>query len=142
MVHLYQAELKACRKKRDESKADLRRDISKLVSLPFPTADTPMREVLGINALLEAISGPASEIKLHEIKGRPHNLQEAVAHATEVEAVIEANNRKSCQRRWYVRVLGSVEDDLAEDIKNLQADLAKTQKELKEAQKDVGGRRM
>ena len=38
-------------------------------------------------------------------------------------------------------MLGSVEDDLADKTKKLQADLAKTQKELKEAWRDVGGKK-
>ena len=34
-------------------------------------------------------------------------------------------------------MLGSVEDDLAEEVKKLRADLAKIQKELKEAERDA-----
>ena len=45
--------------------------------------------------MLEALPGPASEMKLHVIKARPGTLQEAVAHATEVDAVIEAEFRKT-----------------------------------------------
>ena len=72
-------------------------------------------------------------MKLHVVKGRPRNLQEAIAHATEVDAVMETDNRKSSQRTRDVRGLGSGEDDLAEELKKLQADLARTQ----EAQRDV-----
>ena len=77
--------------------ADLRRDIAKLVRLAFPFADTPTREVTGINAFFEALPGPASEMKLYVIKGRPCNLQEAVAHVTEVDVVVEVDNRKERQ---------------------------------------------
>ena len=61
---------------------DLGRDVAKLVWLAYPTADAATREVIGINSFLEALPGPAFEMKLHVIKGRPRTLQEAVAHAT------------------------------------------------------------
>ena len=57
MVHVHQAELKARKKKGDESMGDLGRDIAKLVRLAYPTADTATREVIGINAFLEALPG-------------------------------------------------------------------------------------
>lgn len=141
LVHLYQAELKARRKKGDESMVDLGRDLAKLVRLAYPTADTTTREVIGINAFLEALPGPASEMKLHVIKGRPRNLQEAVAHATEVDAVIEAESRKTSRRRGDVRMVGSEKEDLRDEMEKLKKDLEKTQSELREAKRDAGGRK-
>ena len=137
MVHLYQAELKARRRKPDESMVDLGRDIAKLVRLAYPTADPSTRDVIGINSFLEALPGPASEMKLHVIKGRPRNLQEAVAHATEVDAVMEAESRKSSRKRGDVRMVGSVETDLGEEIRKLKSDLTKTQEELASARREM-----
>ena len=137
MVHLYQAELKARRRKPDESMVDLGRDIAKLVRLAYPTADPSTRDVIGINSFLEALPGPASEMKLHVIKGRPRNLQEAVAHATEVDAVMEAESRKSSRKRGDVRMVESVETDLVEEIKKLKSDLTKTQEELASARRGM-----
>ena len=54
--------------------ADLGRDIAKLVRLAYLTADTATRDVIGINAFLEALPGPASKMKLCVIKGGPHNF--------------------------------------------------------------------
>ena len=68
-VHLYQAELKARKKKSTETISDLGRDIGKMVRLAYPTADQNTREVIGINSFLDALPGPASEMKLHVIKG-------------------------------------------------------------------------
>ena len=76
--------------------------MAKLVRLAYPTADAATREVIGINSFLEALPGSVSKMKLHVIKGRPHTLQEAVAHATEVDAVIEAESRKTSWRRGDV----------------------------------------
>ena len=66
-----------------------------MVHQAYPTADTATREIIGIN-FLENLPRPASEMKLHiKIKGRPWILQEAVAHATEVDAVVEDKNKKT-----------------------------------------------
>ena len=140
LVHLYQAELKARRKKGDESMVDLGRDIAKLVRLAYPTADTATREVIGINAFLEALPGPASEMKLHVIKGRPRNLQEAVAHATEVDAVMEAEQRRTSRKRGDVRMVGA-EDGMQSEVERLRKDLEKAKSELREVKKEAGRRR-
>ena len=73
---------------------DLLRDVAKFVRLAYPTADAAIGEVIGINSFLEALPGPASEMKLYIIKERPPTLQEAVVHATKVDAVIEAEWQK------------------------------------------------
>ena len=62
LVHLYQAELKARKKKGDESMADLRRDVARLVRIAYPSVDGFTREVIGINAFLDALPGPALDI--------------------------------------------------------------------------------
>ena len=67
LVYLYQAEFKVNKKKTDETMANLGRDIAKLVPQAYPKADTATREVIGINAFLEALPRPASEMKLHLI---------------------------------------------------------------------------
>ena len=108
------------------------------------TADVATREVIGINSFLEALPGLASEMKLHVFKGRPHTLQEAVAHAMEVDAVIEAESRKT-SRRGDVRMVEPADEDLRQEMKRLKEDLVQTKKELKEAQQEgktrKGGRR-
>ena len=145
LVHLHQAELKARKKKPEESMVDLGRDIAKLVRLAYPTADTPTREVIGINSFLEALPGPASEMKLHVIKGRPRNLQEAVAHATEVDAVIEAENKRSSRRRGDVRMVEPADDKLQKELEDLKKLFEKTKLELQSAKSESdrrkGGRR-
>ena len=59
---------------------------------------------------------PASEMKLHVSKGRPQTLQEAVAYATEVNAVVEAENKKIHCRKG----VGSTKDHLTEEVKKLK----------------------
>ena len=137
LIHLHQAELKARRKKPDESMVDLGRDVARLVRLAYPTADVATREVIGINTFLESLPGPATEMRLHVIKGRPRSLQEAVAHATEVDAVIEADNRKTSRKRGDVRMVRSSEEESVPEtmgVEKLKKELEKTQNELKEVQ--------
>ena len=59
LVQFYQAELKASKKKTEESMADLGKDVAKSVKLAYPEADAATREVIGINSFLEALPGPA-----------------------------------------------------------------------------------
>ena len=102
-------------------------------------------EVIGINSFLKALPGPASEMKLHVIKGRPCTLQEAVTYATEVDAVIEAESRKTSRRRGDARMVEPADEDLKQEVKWLKEDLVQIRKELKEAQRKgktrKGGRR-
>ena len=57
------------------------------------------------------------------IKGRPHTLQEAVAHTTEVDAVIEAESRKTSQRRGDVRMVEPADKEVQQEVKQLKEDL-------------------
>ena len=124
LVHLHQAELKSRRKKADETMGELGRDIAKLVRQAFPMADSATRDVIGINSFLDALPGAASDMKLHVIKGRPRNLQEAVAHATEVDAVMEADNMRSSKKRGDVRMVGAPDaGDMREEVNRLIASL-------------------
>lgn len=132
LVHLHQAELKARKKKGDESMADLGRDVARLVRLAYPTADAATREIVGINSFLDALPGPALEMKLHVIKGRPRTLQEAVAHATEVDAVMAADSRR-IGRRGEVREVTPVvgEEDKLASLERQCAELKRLTEDLK-----------
>ena len=49
--------------------ADLGQDVGRLVRLAYLSADGSTREIIGVNAFLDALPGPATEIKLHVIWG-------------------------------------------------------------------------
>ena len=110
--------------------ANLERDVAKLIWLTYSTAHSATREVIGINAFLEALPSPASCFLFHVIKERPQTFQEAVAYAIEVDAVVEAESRNAPWRKGDCRIVGSSEENLAEE-----EDLAKTKDELRNAQK-------
>ena len=48
-----------------------------------------------------------------------------MAHATEVDAVMEAENKKTTRKRGAVQVVGSMEEDPLEEIKKLKGELEK-----------------
>ena len=130
-VHLYQAELKARKRKPGESLSELGRDVARLIRLAYPTADVTTRETIGIKAFLEAIPGPAIEVKLNVIRGRPSTILEAVALALEVDALMEAESSKKAVRPGHVHALdkGEAEQiakltDLVEQLSRQVQDLA------------------
>ena len=120
-LHLYQAELKSRQRKPGESLTSLGRDIARMVRFAYPTADDGTRETIGINAFLDALPGSAMEIRLHVVKGRPRTLQQAVAYAMEVDAVLEAEARRGhAPRRGNVKV---TEDADASTLSQLRVEL-------------------
>ena len=145
-VHTYMAELKARKRKPHESLASLGRDIAWLVRMAYPQADPVTRDTIGINALLDALPGPALETRLHIIRGQPTTLQEAVAYAMEVDSVIESAGIKAPVRRGQVNQLDSESSgstgkselkQMAEAIKRLQAEI----ESLKKGTQDVRPKR-
>ena len=70
-------------------------DLGRLVQLAYPQADTATRETLALNAFLDTRPGPAIETQIHVIKGRPRTLQEVLACATEIDAVLQVTDART-----------------------------------------------
>jgi len=123
-VQTFLSELKSRRRKPNEPLPELGRSIARLVRLAYPDTDPGTRETLGINAFMDAQPGPAVEIRLHVIRGQPKTLQEAVALAMEVDAVLASAQVKPPTRRAVHRVdeMGSpgVEDPFVSSMKQLE----------------------
>ena len=128
-VHMHMAELKARKRKPNETLADLGRDIARLTRLAYPSADQATRETIGINAFLDSLPGPAIEIRLHVVKGHPNTLQEAVAYATEVDVIMESHG--SGTRRSNVRMVGDP-DAGAESITSALKGFSESMKRMEE----------
>ena len=64
-----------------------------------------------------------------------------MAHATEVDAVIEAESRKTFRTRGDVRMMEPADKELQQEVKCLQEDLMQTSNEFKEAQWEVKPKR-
>ena len=108
-VQIYLAGLKIRKRKANEPLPELGHDIA------YPLADQAIRETIGINAFINAMPGPAIEIQLHIICGQPKSLQEAVADALEVDAVLEASKPKAPSRRAQVQQMDYEKPADAED---------------------------
>lgn len=128
-VHLHMAELKARKRKPSESLANLGRDIARLVRLAYPGADQPTRETIAINSFLDSLPGPAIEIRLHVIRGHPKTLQEAVAFALEIDALMESQG--VTPKRSNVRAL----DGETTEVQKLADAIKKLEKRLDERDK-------
>ena len=132
-VHLHMAELKARKRKPNESLAMLGRDIARLTRLAYPTADQATRETIAINAFLDSFPGPAIEIRLHVIKGHPRTLQEAVAYALEVDALMESQGLTP--KRTNLRMVGGAEEPAVTvtELQKVAAALQRLEKRVDEA---------
>ena len=129
-VHMYMAELKARKRRPNESLADLGRDIARLTRLAYPNADQATRETIGINAFLDSLPGPAIEIRLHVMKGQPATLQEAMAFAMEVDVIMESHGAKS--KRSNIRMVGEEdpEESTAKELRMMAEALKKLEKRV------------
>ena len=133
-VHLYMAELKARKRHPGESLVLLGRDIARLTRLAYPAADQVTRETIAINAFLDALPGPAIEIRLHVMKGHPKTLQQAIAYAMEVDTIMESQG--VTPKRSNVRMVGdSPSSDTEEEIQKLSELVRKLQQRLDDCEK-------
>ena len=139
-VHTYLAELKCRKRKPNETLACLGRDIARLVRLAYPQADQATKDTIGINALLDALPGPAIETRLHILRGQPATLQEAVAFAMEVDSVIESTGMKAPVRRGQVNQVDSEGSDSAE-LKCLAEALKRLESKIESMKRDSRGNR-
>ena len=57
-----------------------------------------------------------------------------MAHATEVDALIEAESLKTSRQRGEVRMVEPVDKELCQKVKKLKEDLVKTRKDLRDTQ--------
>jgi hypothetical protein len=133
LIHLHQAELKGRRRKPHESLGELGRDIGKKIRLAFPGADMATREYMGISHFVEAFAGTDSELRLHVIKAHPTTLEEAIGVATEIDAVLQAENlNHPSRRRGDVRVVsdGTYEDDFRSEMRKMKEELEAARREL------------
>lgn len=127
-VHLYMAELKARKRRPEESLVDLGRDVARLTRLAYPHADTATRETIGINAFLDSMPGPAIEIRLHVIKGHPATLQEAIAYAMEVDVILES--QRTSAKRSNVRSVEEAESSSKSELRLMAEALQRLEKRL------------
>ena len=80
----FKAELCVRRRCPDETLQNLYRDISRLVSLAYPSEDAKLTDHVGKESFINALNdGP---LQMEVMKGEPSNLEAALNHATKIEA--------------------------------------------------------
>jgi len=80
----FKAELLARRRRPDETLQHLYREISRLVSLAYPSEETRFTDHVSKEAFIRAlIDGP---LQMEVMKGEPSNLETALNYATKYEA--------------------------------------------------------
>ena len=68
-----------------ESLPSLARDVERLVALAYPTAVQELRDSLACDHFVDALNDADLQIAVRQ--GRPGSLQEALAHAVEIDAI-------------------------------------------------------
>ncbi len=127
-TELHRAELKSRTKTEKESYPELGQAIRRLVGLAYPMAPHSMLEVLAHDHFIDAIT--ESDLRLQLYQGRPTDLKSAVSLATELEAILQVEKRRSGNRR-YARAVGP-EDTTGAALKEVLQELKTGFTEIKE----------
>ena len=92
-VELHKAEFRARHRKRDEKLPDLASSLSRLVSRAYPEAVPDLKDSLAKDQFIDALEDREIRVKLRE--SGPKTLDEAVSRALQIEAMYEAESRRS-----------------------------------------------
>ena len=94
----FKAELRTLRRKANDDLPTLRADISRLMSLAFPSDLSSMRQKMAIDNFLDALDDPDFELKIRE--SEPKNLNEAYTRALRLEII---------QKKVYQRMIEEIQ---------------------------------
>lgn len=92
-VELHKAEFRARHRERDEKLPDLASSLRRLVSRAYPEAVPDLQDSLAKDQFIDALEDREIRIKLRE--SGPKTLDEAVSRALQIEAMYEAESRRS-----------------------------------------------
>ena len=116
-VKLHKAEFRARRRERDKKLPDLSSSLRRLASQAYPEAVPHLQDSLAKDQFIDALEDREIRIKLRE--SGPKTLDEAVHRALQIEAMYEAESRRSKGRSvWVVQeLLRSENSELIELLK-------------------------
>lgn len=92
-IELHKAEFRARHRERDEKLSDLASSLRRLVSRAYPEAVAELQDSLSKDQFIDALEDREIRMKLRE--SSPKTLDEAVSRALQIEAMYEAESRRS-----------------------------------------------
>ncbi|XP_070532957.1 uncharacterized protein [Ptychodera flava] len=101
----YLWQLKNCKRRRDESLADLGQSVLELTELAYPELDCKAIDRLARQYFVEAIPDQNVRMDLH--RERPRCLEEAIRAAISIEAYLHTEDDRLGKRRQHIRVVKS-----------------------------------
>ena len=99
-IELHKAEFRARHRERDEKLPDLASSLRRLVSRAYPEAVSDLQDSLAKDQFIDALEDQEIRMKLRE--SGPKTLDEAVSRALQIEAMYEAESRRSKGRSVQV----------------------------------------
>ena len=121
----FRMELRARKRKRDETLVDLHREIRRLMALAYPTLSKDSRETFACDFFIDALDEPDFALKVRE--RNPASLDEALRVAQQLEAWMTEARRQSRDIR---KIRGAVTTSSASEVDPpdpLQQQLARLQ---------------
>ena len=106
-IELHKAEFRARRRERDEKLPDLASSLRRLVGKAYPEAIPDLQDSLAKDQFIEALED--REIRMRIRESGPKTLDEAVSRALQIEAMYEAESRRTKGRS--VRVIQEPSQD-------------------------------
>lgn len=92
-IELHKAEFRARRRERDEKLPDLASSLRRLVGKAYPEAVADLQDSLAKDQFIDALEDREIRMKIRE--SGPKTLDEAVSRALQIEAMYEAESRRS-----------------------------------------------
>ena len=138
-VELHKAEFRARHHERDEKLPDLVSSLRRLVNRAYPEAVPDLRYSLAKDQFIDALEDREIRIKLRE--SGPKTLDEAVSRALQIEAMYEAESRRSKGRSvWVVQeLLRSENSELVELLKQNTAAMNQIVNFVQQQQQEPSG---
>ncbi len=127
-TELHRVQLRERRQRASETLSELGQDVRRLTNLAYPTAPSDLRETLAKEQFVDALV--SSDMRLRIKQARPHDLNDAVRHAVELEAFDRAE-RKHMEGQGYMRTTSErspgQDNTMDRDFKALQKSVAELQ---------------
>jgi len=97
----FRVELRHRRRKQGESLQELAEEVEKLVSLAYPQAGTPTRDILGRDAFIDSLDFQQLQMNIRERE--PASLKETLILAMKLEVLYQSSRMEKESQKVHVR---------------------------------------